>query len=73
MKPIYFFCSCGESYSRLGLAIDCRKCVRYLVDYDQRSVIAEVEGLKPRTVWDARDSDALNRRRYQAAMQHYRG
>jgi len=73
MKPIYFFCSCGESYDEMHRAIRCRKCVRYLVDYDQRSVIAEVEGLKPRTVWDARDSDALNRRRYQAAMQHYRG
>jgi len=63
---IYFFCNCGEAYTRLDPAIRCRKCIRYLMedDYPVREVSAERKGCAPVTVWRAQDTDEENQRRY---------
>jgi len=61
-----FHCNCGESYSRLGLAIDCRKCVRYLMDedYPRRTVIVVQDARAPQIVWRAWEADWRNQQSY---------
>jgi len=63
----FFFCSCGESYSGLRYAINCRKCRRYLLDedYPRRTVTAERAHRAPVTVFRADQPNEANVAAYQ--------